>query len=99
MYSLLDLEPGPDIALNYVVERFLHGEIVQMNRERLVRVTLCHIIESVLSQYCRWQSRAGVLRYLKFREPYMVEPAVCAHANKTGMLVIKQEELCCAGYR
>jgi hypothetical protein len=28
------------------------------------------------------------VRYLKFREPYTVEPSACRHANKTGMIVI-----------
>ncbi len=44
-----------------------------------------------MSQYCGWQSRAGVVRYLKFWEPYTVEPAACRHANKTGMLVINKK--------
>jgi hypothetical protein len=48
-------------------------------------------MESVMSQYCGWQSRAGVVRYLKFREPYTIEPAACPHANKTGMLVINKK--------
>ncbi|MFN9904546.1 MAG: hypothetical protein ACK56F_00285, partial [bacterium] len=73
MNSLLDPEPCPDVAMDHVVERMMHGEIVQMKRERLIRITRCHVVESVMSQYCGWQSRAGVVRYLKFREPYTVE--------------------------
>jgi hypothetical protein len=88
MYSLMDPEPCPDVALDPVVERVLHGEIVLMKRERLVRIAGCHVVESVLSQYCGWQSRAGVVRYLNFRKTYMVEPAVCGHVNKTGILTI-----------
>jgi hypothetical protein len=65
MYSLLDPEPCPDVALDHVEEQVMHGEIVQMKRERLVRITRCHIVKSVLSQYCGWQGRAGVVRYLK----------------------------------
>jgi hypothetical protein len=49
------------------------------------------MVESVLSQYCGWQSRAGVVRYLKFREPYTVGPAACCLADKTGMLVINKK--------
>ncbi len=75
MYSLLDPEPCPDVAMDHVVERMLHGEIVQMNRERLIQITRCHVVESVMSQYCGWQSRAGGVRYLKFCEPYTVEPS------------------------
>ncbi|MFN9901084.1 MAG: hypothetical protein ACK55Z_20350, partial [bacterium] len=82
----MDPEPCPDVAMDHVVERMMHGEIVQMKRERLIRVTRCHVVESVMSQYCGWQSRAGVVRYLKFREPYTVEPSACRHANKTGMI-------------
>ncbi len=62
MYSLLDPEPCPDVAMDHVVERMLHGEIVQMKRERLIRITRCNVVESVMSQYCGWQSRAGVVR-------------------------------------
>jgi hypothetical protein len=91
MYSLLDLEPCPDVAMDHVVERMMHGEIVQMKWERLIRITRCHVVESVTSQYCGWQSRAGVVRYLKFREPYTVEPSACRHANKTGMIVINKK--------
>jgi hypothetical protein len=90
MYSLLDPEPCPDVAMDHVVERMLHGEIVQMKRERLIRITRC-LVESIMSQYCGWQSRAGVVRYLKFREPYTVEPSACRHANKAGMIVINKK--------
>jgi hypothetical protein len=86
MYFLLDPEPCPDVAMDHVVERMLHGEIVQMKRERLIRITRCHVVESIMSQYCGWQSRVGVVRYLKFREPYTVEPSACRHANKTGKI-------------
>jgi len=64
MYSLLDPEPCPDIAMDHVVERMMHGEIVQMKRERLIRITRCQVVESIMSQYCGWQSRAGVVGYL-----------------------------------
>jgi hypothetical protein len=79
------------VALDHLVERVLHREIAQMKRERLVRITRCHVVESVLSQYCGWQSMVVVVRYLKLREPYTVEPAACRHANKTGMLMINKK--------
>jgi hypothetical protein len=91
MYTLVDPEPCPDVAMDHVVERMLHQEIVQMKRERLIRITRCHVVESIMSQYCGWQSRAGVVRYLKFREPITVEPSACPHANKTGMIVINKK--------
>jgi hypothetical protein len=31
------------------------------------------------------------VRYLKFREPYLVEPPAYPHANKTGMLMIHKK--------
>jgi hypothetical protein len=31
------------------------------------------------------------VRYLKFREPYTVEPAACCHTNKTEMLMINKK--------
>jgi hypothetical protein len=64
-----------------------------MKREGLIRITRCHVVESVMSQYCGWQSRAGVVRYSKFREPYTVELSACGHANKTGMIVISKKSL------
>jgi hypothetical protein len=81
----------PRCGTRNVVERVLHKEIVQIKRERLIQITRCHEVESVLSQYCGWQSRGGVVRYLKFREPYTVEPAACRQAKKTDMLVINKK--------
>jgi hypothetical protein len=52
MYSLLDPEPCPNVAMDHVVEWMLHEEIVQMKRERLIRITRCHVMESVMSQFC-----------------------------------------------
>ncbi len=52
MYFLLVPELCPDVAMDHVVEQMLHGEIVQMKRERLIRITRCHMVESVVSQYC-----------------------------------------------
>jgi hypothetical protein len=49
------------------------------------------VVKSVLSQCCGWKIRADVVRYLKFWEPYTVEPAACRHANMTGMLVINKK--------
>ncbi len=60
--AVMDPEPCLDVAMDHVVERMLHGEIVQMKRERLIRITRCHVVESIMSQYCGWQSRAGVVR-------------------------------------
>jgi hypothetical protein len=39
------------------------------------------VVESVFSQYCGHSSAAGVTRYLKFREPLIVDPVECARAK------------------
>jgi hypothetical protein len=91
MHSLLDPEQCPDVAMDHVVEQMLHGEIVQMKRERLIRITRCHMVESIMSQYCGWQSRAGVVRYLKFRKPYTM--STCQQGRHD---CDQQEELACA---
>ena len=63
-YSLLEPEPCGD-GRQHEIERTLFGEIVQMKKERLVQVTRCVVFETITSQYCGWQSRAGVVRYLR----------------------------------
>jgi len=87
-YSLLEPGPCPHVMKTYQLERTLKGEIVQMKKERLQPVVRCHVVETIQSQYCWWQSWAGVTRILKFREPYIIEPAACRNAVKTGMLMI-----------
>ncbi len=93
MYSLLDPEPCPDVAMDHVVERMMHGEIVQMKRERLIRITRFHVVESVTSQYCGWQSRAGVVRYLKFRCNKTLDLVIMSFINKFLSLVLYMS--CC----
>ncbi len=60
-YSLLDPEPCWNMQKVHTVERDLHGEIVQINKERLVQVTKCIVVETITSTFCGFQSRAGVL--------------------------------------
>jgi hypothetical protein len=48
-----------------------------------VSVFRCHVVESVFSQYCGHSSAAGVTRYIRFREPLIVEPEVCRSAKQT----------------
>jgi hypothetical protein len=91
MDSLLDPEPCSDVAMNRMVERTLQGEKVQMKMERMTQITLCCVVEMITSQYCGWKSRAAVVRYLKFREPYTKEPAACCLANKTSMIVMDKK--------
>jgi hypothetical protein len=54
--------------LHHAVERSIFGEILQTKSERRVPVFWCKVIKTVTSQYCRFLSAVGVVRYLKFRE-------------------------------
>ena len=60
-YSLLDPEPCGNMQKVHAVERDLHGEIVQIKKERLVQVSKCIVFETITSTFCGFQSRAGVL--------------------------------------
>jgi hypothetical protein len=62
MNSLRDQEPCPDSVLEHVMERTLHGKILQTKREILIRITRCHVVKSSLTHYCGWMSRADVVR-------------------------------------
>jgi hypothetical protein len=50
------------------------------------------VVESVFSQYCGHSSAAGVTRYLKFREPLIVDPVECARAkDSNGNITINRK--------
>ena len=68
-YSLLDPEPCGNMEKVHAIERELYGEIVQINKERLVQVTRCTATETVTTQHCGWQSHAGPGRYANFHDP------------------------------
>jgi hypothetical protein len=95
MYSLLDPAPCLDLTMTHMVERTLQGEIVQMKRERLIRITYCRVVESVMSLYCGWLSQAGVTPYLRFREPFTKSLLHAAMLTKTGMLEINKKAYQC----
>jgi hypothetical protein len=40
-----------------------------MKRDWIEPVFCCMVIESVMSQYCRFSSASGVILYLTFKEP------------------------------
>jgi hypothetical protein len=61
-YSLLDPEPCGNMQKVHAVEKDLHGEIVQIKKERLAQVTECIVFETITSTLCGFQSRAGVPR-------------------------------------
>ncbi|OBQ34892.1 MAG: hypothetical protein AN484_26470, partial [Aphanizomenon flos-aquae WA102] len=76
-YSLLDPAPCDSGSKNADFERTVHGELVQQRKDRVTDVFRCQVVESIMSQYCGMWSAAGVVRYLKFREPKNVDPAAC----------------------
>ncbi len=63
---LLDPEPCGNMQKVHAIERDLHGEIVQIKKERLVQVTKCIVFQMITTTYCGFQSGAGVPRYVKF---------------------------------
>jgi hypothetical protein len=66
-YSLLGPAACPTTEDHHKVERTIFGEIVKMKKDRTVPVCRCTVIGSVMSQYCRFNSAGGVVRYLTFR--------------------------------
>ncbi len=83
-YSLLDPEPCGNMEKVDAIVRELYGEIVQIKKEQLVQVTRCTTTQTIKSTYCGFQSRSGPERYTKFHDPFMIEPADCRQAAKTG---------------
>ena len=65
---------------------------MQLKKERLIHTTRCQVYETIQSQYCGFQSRAGATRYLKMREALNVEPADCRLAERTGKIKINGKE-------
>jgi hypothetical protein len=81
-YNLLEPAPCHISGTDHRYERVVQAEIVQQKRERTIPVFRCHVVESVFSKYCGHSSAAGVTRYLKFREPPIVDPVECARAKE-----------------
>jgi hypothetical protein len=77
---------------HHEVERTIFGEIVQMKNDQTVPVFHCTLIESVMSQYCRFNSAGGVVRYLTFREPRRVEAQECRAAKEKGKIAVGGQE-------
>jgi hypothetical protein len=51
------------------------------------------MIETIVSQYCQHFSSAGVTRYIRFREPKLLEAWECHQARKNGKVVINGRTL------
>jgi hypothetical protein len=58
----------PDMLKQHKLERNLEGEIVQLKKECLLHTTRCQVYETIQTQFCRFQSRAGALQYIKLWE-------------------------------
>lgn len=93
-YSLLEPTPCKEDFTDYRFQKQLQVEIVQQKKLQTVPIRRCVVFESVFSQYCGYFSRAGVVDYIKFREPKVVEPSDCRQAfnnkgkfNIDGMVV------------
>ncbi len=83
---MLELAACPTTEDHHEMERTIYGEIVQMKRDRTVPV-FCHtVIESMMSQYCGFNSVCGIVRYPSFWEPRGVEAQDCRAAKETARL-------------
>jgi hypothetical protein len=82
-YSLLEPAQCSVSGFEHRYEQVVNVEIVQQKRERTVSIFRCHVVESVFLQYCGHSSAAGVTRYIKFREPLLVEPEMCRRSQQT----------------
>jgi hypothetical protein len=80
------LSPGTD---ENNLERVVEAEILQQKHEQTVAVFHFQVLEKITSQYCVHHLVAGVVRYLRFRRPLLVDHAECRKAkNKGGNIVI-----------
>jgi hypothetical protein len=69
--SYLLLEPDACAASDKTgeTETAVYREIVQMKQDRIIPILRCQVIGTIVSQYCGHWSSAGVMRYIRFREP------------------------------
>ncbi len=91
-YSLLEPAACPTREDHHEVEHTIFGEIVQMKKDRTVPVFRCTVIESVMSQYCGFNSAGGVVRYITFRDPRRVEARECRATKETGKMSVGGQE-------
>jgi hypothetical protein len=48
----------------------------------------CRTGQSILSQYCPEQNSASAVKFERFKESCIFEPAACWEANRTGLVSI-----------
>ena len=87
VYSLLEPASCHSASLDLRVERIMPAEIIQVKKTRVVPVLRCLAVVTEVSQYCGHSSAAGVMRFHRFRETAVVEPASCREAfEKKGQI-------------
>ncbi len=59
----------------------MSGEIIKTKQDQIVAVFRCQVIEPIVSQYCGHCSSAGVTRYIRLREPKVLEAWDCSQAR------------------
>jgi hypothetical protein len=60
-YSLQEPDASANTGKEGQVETTVYGEIMQIKQDRMIPVFRCLMIETIVSQYCRLFSSAGVL--------------------------------------
>jgi hypothetical protein len=65
-YSLLEPDACANMGRDGEVETTVYGEIVQIKQDRMIPVFRCMVVETLVAQYCRMFSAAGVTRYIRF---------------------------------
>jgi hypothetical protein len=91
-YFLLEPAACHTTEDHYEVERTIYDEIIQMKRDRIVPVYRCTVIESVMSQYCGFNSAGHMVQYLMFRERRKVEAQECRAAEDKWNMVVGGQE-------
>jgi hypothetical protein len=89
-YSLLEPDACANMGNDGEVETTVYGEILQIKQDRMIPVFRCTVVETLVAQYCRMFSAAGVTRYIRFRELKPLEAWECRKARKNGLLTINR---------
>ncbi len=87
-YSLLEPDACANMGRDGEVETTVYGEIVQIKQDRMIPVFRCVVVETLVAQYCRMFSAAGVTRYIRFRELKPLVAWECRKARRSGQLII-----------
>jgi hypothetical protein len=61
---------------------------VKIKQDQIIPVFKCQVIKTVVTQYCVHWSSAGIIKYIRFREPKAPEAWEWRHARRRGKLFI-----------